>query len=259
MRVIDFHAHIFPEAVAPKAVKYLEEYYKMPWMCTGVIDDIAESIKKTDVKKCVIFSTPTKPQQVLNVNNFLLQYINDSRFIVFGSVHPDYEDCIEEIKRVKKAGVKGFKFHPDFQFFNVDDDKMLKVYEEIGPDYPILIHAGDSNTDYSSPYRFARLLEIFPNHKFIAAHLGGYSEWDQVKIHLLGKNIYFDTSSSMWRLTPQETEELIKGHGVEKVLFGTDYPAMSHKDELEKFLKLNFTNEEFEMMLYKNAEKLLNL
>ena len=69
MKVIDFHAHIFPEAIAPKAVKHLEEYYKMHWSCTGVIDDIADSMNISGVEKCVIFSTPTKPQQVLNVNN----------------------------------------------------------------------------------------------------------------------------------------------------------------------------------------------
>ncbi len=259
MKVIDFHAHIFPEALAPKAVENLENYYKMQWGCKGDVNDIIKCMDKGDVEKCVIFSTATKPQQVVNVNNFLLEHKNNPRFIVFGSVHPEYEDSINEIKRVKKEGVKGFKFHPDFQHFYVDDDKMLKIYEEIGSDYPIIMHAGDKNTDFSSPYRFARLLEIFPEHTFIAAHLGGYSEWDQVKECLSGKNIYFDTSSSMWCLTPEETEEIIKGHGVDKVLFGTDYPAMSHKDELEKFLKLNFTDEEFEKMLHINAEKLLNL
>jgi len=259
MKVIDFHAHIFPESIAKKAVDNLEKYYGMPWECNGEVSDILKSMKEGKVEKAVVFSTPTKPQQVINVNDFLIKNSNNPAFICFGSVHPDYESCTEEIRRIKASGLKGFKFHPDFQLFNVDDEKMLKVYEEIGPDYPIIIHAGDPKTDYSSPYRFANLLKLFPKHTFIAAHLGGYGEWDEVKKQLIGKNIYFDTSSSMWRLTPKETEDIIKAHGVDKVLFGTDFPAMSHKNELKKFLKLDFTEDEFEKMLYKNAEKILKI
>lgn len=259
MNIIDFHAHVFPEDLAPKVVSNLENYYKMPWECKGTVSDIKLSMEEGGVSKSVVFSTPTKPGQVINVNNFLFELKDDPAFICFGSVHPDYEDCLGEIQRIKDNGLFGFKFHPDFQRFNVDDEKMIKIYEEIGTEYPILIHCGDKNTDFSSPYRFAHLLEVLPKHKFVAAHLGGYSEWDMAYKYLVGKNIYFDTSSSMCKLTPKETEDIIKAHGVEKVLFGTDYPAISHKEELEKFLKLRFTDGEFEKMLHGNAENLLNL
>lgn len=258
-KIIDIHGHIFPENLAPKVVETLENYYNMPWQKQGTVDDLIKSMDDGGVSRCVVFSTPTKPEQVINVNDFLIKNKDNERFICFGSVHPKFSDYKEEINRVKQNGLYGFKFHPDFQYFNVDDPDMMKIYEEIGDQYPIIIHAGDKKTDYSSPYRFANILKEFPTHKFIAAHLGGYSEWDDAKEYILGKNIYIDTSSSMCALTPQQTEEIIRLHGVDKVLFGTDYPAVSHKYELDKFLKLNFIKSEFDKMLYKNAEKLLKI
>ena len=258
-KIIDIHGHIFPDSLAPKVVNTLENYYKMPWQRKGTIADLINSMDEANVAKCVVFSTPTKPEQVTNVNNFLINNKENDRFICFGSVHPKYHDYIGEIKRIKENGLKGFKFHPDFQYFYVDEPDMLKIYEEIGDQYPIIIHAGDKNTDYSSPYRFANLLKLFPTHKFIAAHLGGYSEWENAKEHLIGKNIYIDTSSTMTTLSVKETEEIIKMHGVDKVLFATDYPAVSHKYELENFLSMDFKKSEFQKMLYKNAEKLLKI
>ena len=129
---------------------------------------MTENMDKSGFYRAVIFSTPTKPTQVVINNDFLFD-IRDERFIVFGSVHPDYEDVEGEIKRIKQHGLKGFKFHPDFQAFNIDDDKALIMYDKIGSDYPIVLHVGDKKLDYSNPERLNRVLEIFPEHKFVAA------------------------------------------------------------------------------------------
>ena len=53
--------------------------------------------------------------------------------------------------------------------------------------------------------------------------------------------------------------QMIKKHGVEKFLFGTDYPMWNHKEEFERFSKLPLSEEEKQMILYKNAAKLLDL
>lgn len=53
--------------------------------------------------------------------------------------------------------------------------------------------------------------------------------------------------------------DMIKRHGAEKVLFGTDYPAFSTVDEAGKIMRLDLSDEEKEMIMHKNAEKLLGL
>ena len=257
-KIIDFHAHIFNPKIAHLAIANLEQHYGMPWECKGTFTDMKEEMDKSGFYKAVIFSTPTKPTQVTINNDFLFD-LRDERFIVFGSVHPDFDDVAYEIQRVKNHGLKGFKFHPDFQRFNIDDDKALYMYEQIGEDYPIVLHVGDKNLDFSNPIRLARVLEIFPNHKFIAAHMGGYSVWDTDAKSLVGKNVWFDTSSTMWEVTPEKMVQMIRAHGADKVLFGTDYPAVSLRAEADRIESLDLTEEEKDMIFYKNAEKLLEL
>lgn len=258
MKIIDFHAHVFSDKIAAAAVRKLEEHYKFKWYGTGTLEDVRRETDKSGFYRTVVFSAPTKPSQVPANDEFLLG-INDERFIVFGSMHPDYEYAEEDINRLKAAGVKGFKLHPDFQGFNIDDDKALRLYESIGSDYPILIHTGDKKLNFSAPTRLARVLEKFPEHKFVAAHMGGYSMWNTEAECLFGKNVWLDTSSTMFAVTSELMTDMIKKHGADKVLFGTDYPAFSTVGEAEKLLKLDLSEEEKEMIMHKNAEKLLGL
>lgn len=258
MRIIDFHAHIFPDKIAHLAVQNLENHYKLPWYGKGTLEDMRREIEESGFYRAVVFSTPTKPSQVLVNDDFLLS-IKDEKFIVFGSVHPEYEAAAQEIDRLKNAGIRGFKFHPDFQRFNIDDDKALRLYDKIGSDYPIVLHVGDKELKFSAPERLARVLEKFPEHKFVAAHMGGYMVWDTEAKYLVGKHVWFDTSSTMYAVTPEHMAEMIKAHGADKVLFGTDYPALSTVDEAKRVMQLDLSDEEKEMIMHKNAEKLLGM
>lgn len=257
-KIIDFHAHIFNHKIAHLAIANLEKHYGMPWQCLGTFTDMKEEMDKSGFYKAVIFSTPTKPTQVTINNDFLFD-LRDDRLIVFGSVHPDFEDTDYEIQRIKNHGLRGFKFHPDFQVFNIDDDKALFMYEKIGEDFPIVLHVGDKKLDFSNPERLSRVLEKFPTHKFIAAHMGGYSVWEKEAKYLVGENVWFDTSSTMWEITPQKMVDMIRAHGADKVLFGSDYPAVSLQYEADRVEGLALTEEEKELIFHKNAEKLIDI
>jgi predicted TIM-barrel fold metal-dependent hydrolase len=93
----------------------------------------------------------------------------------------------------------------------------------------------------------------------IAAHFGGYTEWDESMKWLVGQDIYFDTSSTLEWLPLDKANKMIRAHGVEKFLFASDFPMWDHEEELERFNRLDLTDEEREMILHKNAEKLLNI
>lgn len=256
MKIIDFHTHVFHPKVAHLAIEKLENHYEFKWQCDGTLENLIQNLD--DVYRAVVFATPTKPEQTIVNNDYLLS-IKHEKLIVFGSLHPDFEDVDGEIRRIKEHGLLGFKFHPDFQGFDVDSDSALEMYEKIGPDYPIMLHIGDRKFNFSSPKKLERVLDIFPKHKFIAAHLGGYSTWEDEGKCLIGNNLWIDTSSALPFLTPKRATEIIHSHGVDKVLFGTDYPSTTVKKELEFFDKLKLTEKEKEKILYKNAEKLLKL
>ncbi len=136
---------------------------------------------------------------------------------------------------------------------------MDDIYNQIAKNkMPILVHAGDCRYDFSGPKRIINVHEKHPDLTIVAAHFGGYTEWDASLEYLVGKNIYFDTSSTLWKLPIEKAKEMIEKHGYEKFLFGSDYPMWDHEDELARFMKLELSTEQNEAILYKNAEKLLS-
>jgi predicted TIM-barrel fold metal-dependent hydrolase len=52
---------------------------------------------------------------------------------------------------------------------------------------------------------------------------------------------------------------LIRTIGVERVMFGTDYPWFHPLWDLKRFLKLDFTDAEKKALLGGNAKKILSL
>jgi predicted TIM-barrel fold metal-dependent hydrolase len=122
-----------------------------------------------------------------------------------------------------------------------------------------MYHTGDKYRTYSSPEKLGRVLDLFPRLTVIAAHLGGYRIWEQSMEYLVGRDVYFDTSSSLFMLDKKEAVRIIRKHGIHKVLFGSDYPMWHPDEELKRFMELDLTREEQEMILWKNACTLLRI
>ena len=259
--IIDFHAHIFPEKIAEKASKSIGDFYNYPMKYNGSIEKLLESGSKINVSKYIVHSTATKPSQVEAINNFIIKESSEhSEFIGFGSIHPDYENFEDELKRIKASGLKGIKLHADFQNFQMDSEKMDPIYEVLTSlKMPVLAHAGDYRYDFSGPQRILNVITKHPNLKFVAAHFGGYTEWDKSAEILVGKNVFFDTSSTLWKLSVNQVMDMINKHGIEKLFFGSDYPMWDHQQELERFNKLDLTATDRDAILYKNAADFLNL
>ena len=258
-RVVDVHAHAFDEKIAVKATENLHTYYGIQPVADGRLIHIINSAQENNIDKLVLCATATKPTQVEMINNYVSTLLGE-HVIGLGTLHPDYENIEAEIDRILSLGLSGLKFHPIFQGFKIDEDKAMKMFELIGDKLPVLIHLGDKNSDWASPKRLARVMDAFPEITFIGAHLGGYSEWDVAKECLFGrKNLYLDTSSSMRFMKPKTAKEIIRAHGADKILFGTDYPLSDHKFEMECLKKLRLKKEEYEMIYWKNAYKLFNI
>lgn len=260
--IVDFHAHIYPAKIADKASLTIGEFYDTTMSFNGSSENLLESGREIGVKYYIVHSTATKPEQVEAINNYIIGEMKlHPEYIGFGTIHPDYQNFKEELKRIKEAGLKGIKLHPDFQKFTVDTPEMDPIYDVIAElKMPVLAHAGDCRYDFSGPKRILNVLKKHPDLIFIAAHFGGYTEWGEAQKYLVGENVYFDTSSTLWKLPVEQANQMIKEHGADKILFGSDYPMWGHKDELEnRFNKLNLTSQEREMILYKNAYRLLDL
>ncbi|ADY56610.1 amidohydrolase 2 [Syntrophobotulus glycolicus DSM 8271] len=257
-QIIDFHNHIFPENIAERAVASIGCFYDSVMEGKGTVEDMLRS--GAGIGHFVISSTATTKEQVTAINNFIAQKSAlDDRLIGFGSIHPAFANPAQEIDRIIALGLRGIKLHSDFQEYNIDDRAMYPIYEALEGRLPVIFHIGDYRMDYSNPLRLLKVLDRFPKLTVIAAHLGGYTVWDELGDVLIGKDLFIDTSSALMFLPPQRAVDLIRRHGVEKVLYGTDYPMWSHQTELERIHSLGLTQEEVRKILSGNASQLFGL
>ncbi|MBE6655837.1 MAG: amidohydrolase [Ruminococcaceae bacterium] len=259
MKRIDCHCHIYPEAIAARAVAGTGKFYDLPLVYGGTLSDLISVHDGVKISGGVIFSVATTPRQAESINRFIAETAAESggRFIGLGTVHPDSETIEEDIENIIALGLRGVKLHPDIQKFRVDAPKCLKIYELCEGRLPVLLHAGDHRYDFSNPRRLSSVLSVFPSLTVIGAHFGGWSVWEEAVALLTSyKNFYVDTSSSLYALSPERATEIIRAYGKERVLFATDYPMWRMDEELARFDSLALTEEEKACILYKNAERL---
>ena len=259
--IVDSHAHIFPSKIASKAVKSIGNFYGIDMDCNGTSDDLIQSGNTINVEKYIVHSTATTAAQVQSINEFIhSECETHSQFIGFGTLHTELYDFNSTIDHIKSLGLHGIKLHPDFQNFALDDPKAIEMFKAIAvSNLPVLIHMGDSRYDGSRPKKLARVLDTIPNLRVIAAHLGGYQRWTEAMECLIGRDLLIDTSSSLSFLPKKKALDIIHAHGVEKVVFGVDFPMWSHDEEFKRYLSLGLTPAENRMILADNILKYLNI
>ncbi len=262
--IIDFHTHAYPPAIAEKGTRYVYDFYEFAYLhregC-GTTAHLNDCCAKAGVDYKVLLAVALRAENVESINHWLAGCL-DAHTFGFGAMHPQCKNPEALLEQFAEYGFKGVKFHPDMQQFNIDDDALEPVYarcEALG--LPICFHLGDPRYDYSSPLRLARVLERHPSLRVLAPHLGGYTMWNNGKIDpILGnKNVFLDTSSTTMFLPPERVAEIIRAHGVQNVLFGTDYPITTQAKELQRFATVPLTEAEREAILYKNAARFLAL
>lgn len=259
MKRIDSHCHIYPNAIASRAVEGTGKFYDLPLVYPGTFSDLISVQDAAGISGGVIFSVATAPHQAESINRFIAESAEKSggRFVGLGTVHPDSETLKEDVERIIALGLHGVKLHPDIQKFRVDAPKCMRIYDLCEGRIPVLVHAGDHRYDYSNPRRLSSVLSVFPSLTVIGAHFGGWSVWDEaVGLLTSYKNFYVDTSSSLYALSPERATEIIRAYGKERVLFATDYPMWRLDEELARFDALDLTEEEREYICHKNAERL---
>lgn len=269
--VVDFHTHCFPDSLASRAVSKLAALCGLQPYTDGTVSGLRRSMREAGVSLSVVQPVATRPQQVRTINTWAAEQDairrssrQPEQLLFFGTMHPDLADWREEIGRIKRDGLLGIKFHPDYQGFFVDEDRMWPFYEALFQEgLIILFHAGsDAGLPppvHCAPERLARVLDQFPGGRIVAAHMGGYRCWEGVARHLAGKELYFDTSFSFAGLGAAGMARLIRAHGPEKVLFGTDSPWTSQLESLAGIRGLDLPPDGKERILCQNAGSLLGL
>ena len=267
--LIDFHTHIFPDKIADRTLDVLKagvlkhEHKNAKSYYSGTRNGLLSLMKESKVDLSVALPIATKPTQTDSINTFALS-ATDEQVISFASLHPENENTDKILENIKKSGFKGIKLHPEFQGYFVDSPEIIKILKKAESlELYTVFHAGHDiglpPPVHSTPLHFKNAMEYVSGNFIIAAHLGGWRMWDDVEKYLVGTPINFDTAFIKDYISPSQAKRIIKVHGSEKILFGSDGPWENPKDTLDFILSLGLEKDEIENITYKNAKKALNL
>lgn len=204
-------------------------------------------------------------------NDAVIKLAEDSGRFFFPvcSVHPaDGPAALEEIDRVAAAGAAWLKLHPNTQRFDVADPAVVQVVSKAAErGLPVLFDAY-SPWDANQPGKFANIAMAVPESRLILAHahgpgfsqllvydiLGRYPSW--------GRNVWIDISVTGALLSGSPFAEqlvwVLRRVGVDRVVFGSDYPLDHPLAAARAVAELGFTDEELAAILHDNAHELLN-
>ncbi|MGI6037731.1 MAG: amidohydrolase family protein [Limnochordia bacterium] len=260
--IIDFHTHCFPDGLASRAMAALE-CGDLRAHHNGTIDGLNRSRQEADIDLVVIQPVATKPSQVRSINQWA-QRIQGPGVLAFAAFHPQLSDWEAALDEITAYGFQGIKLHPDYQGFFVDDDLYFPLYEAIFQrDLILTFHAGvDACLPppyHCTPTRLRRVIDHFPTGKIVAAHFGGFQQWEEARVHLFGRDIYLDTSYTLPFLSPQKVREMIYSHRVDRILFGTDSPWTCQTQALKLMERLALPPEDQAQIMGWNAYRLLKL
>ncbi|MBN1444569.1 MAG: amidohydrolase [Candidatus Omnitrophica bacterium] len=260
--IIDFHTHAFPDALAEKAVKLLEAEGGIPARLDGTIASLLKSMDECGIEKSVVCSIATKPSQFEPIMRWSAE-IKSDRIIPLPSVHPDDTEILDKIGVIKAEGFKGVKMHPYYQGFNLNDEKMMSVYEKICRENLIFVsHTGFDfafeRIKKSDPVKIVEIHRAFPGLKFVATHMGAWEDWSEVERLMAGKNIYMEISFSLEFMEKERAKNIIMKHPPEYIMFGTDSPWTGQKETLDLLEVLSLEPALKSRILRENALDLLN-
>ena len=207
MAVIDIHAHVYPDKIAERASQSVGEFYHVGMYEGGSVEALLSATTTSPITHFVVHSVATKPGNVESINDFIAEQCRiHPEFIGFATLHQDYPDPEAEIERAMGLGLKGLKLHPDTQQVDMDDPRLMRIYEIIEGRLPLIVHTGDYRYDYSHPRRLKKVLHAFPNLVVDAAHFGGWSVFDLAVEYLEDENCFLDMSSSRAFLGARRTQ-----------------------------------------------------
>ena len=203
---------------------------------------------------------------------------------------------LEEFLSQKK--IVGIKLYPGYQKFHPADKKMHAVYA-LAQKYhvPIMFHCGelhhccpenirkigknlkcgkdycpiDALQDLARPSHITKIAQQFSNVQFIASHLGNpyfeelrdvMRQCPNVSTDISGQFISDSEESSdayKKEIVHEIHQFLSLPHGIDRILFGTDFPIQSYADSIDLIKALHLPHEDETKIFYTNACKILRI
>lgn len=235
--IIDMLAHI--------GVKKGEDYK---------VESLLEIMDQAGVDRCMICS------QLETVNN---EYIHEccekypDRTLGFAVINPWDVDGEEQLERCfRDYHFYGLKLNAIRFGYSADRHSVLDPYFELCRKYHKCVVVHGQSDMFSIPDKWAEMAKKFPDVPVILFHIGVPMMYERAcRLAKEIPNFYLSTCGAYVPVIRMAYETA----GPEKVLYSSDAPYGDEAQEIEKIRYICGNQEHLEMMLGKNAAKLLGL
>jgi uncharacterized protein len=187
-----------------------------------------------------------------------------AHFYPVASVNPDNGDAsLEELDRVAKLGIK---LHPSAQEFDLASPVIAKITQRCGERGMAVLFDSFDPFDAGQVGKFVKLAMSQPGTRFILAHMTFSRFRETITFSLLrkmgaGNNVWFDLSAiaATYVGSPVQAELVwtMRKIGMDRMIFGSDWPVYSPAEALAAARKLGLSQAEQRQLFHANIAGLL--
>jgi uncharacterized protein len=278
--IIDFHTHVFPESVRENREQYFPSesafrlLYESPKSRLVGGDQTVSVMDAEGVDVSVIFGFPWRDLAIARENNdYVLDLVarHPDRLVGFCCFDPASPGAEKEVERCLDAGLSGVG---ELAFYEsgISDSALERLVPIMDlcreRQVPVLVHTNEPvGHQYpgKTPNTLAQIYEMirrFPENTIVLAHWGGgifFYNLLKKEVEKTLANVYFDTAASPYLYTPEIYILAKQLAGLDKILFGTDFPLLNPSRYFKEFDDAGLTREEVDAICGENGRRLLNL
>lgn len=278
--MIDFHTHIFPPEFITRRHRLavrdatFTALFSDPKARMATADDLLTAMDEDGVTTSVAMGVGwTEYGLAQESNDYLIESVrrHPGRLVAFAGVNPAWgERAAREAERCAHAGLRGVgELHPDSQRFDLGNKRTMAPLMEVVRERRLIVTTHSSEPvghNYpgkgkTQPEALWRFIQSFPDVSLVCAHWGGglpfYALMPEVAEAL--QNVYFDTAASPY-LFASKIYPMVAGLvGMDKILFGSDYPLLRVDRGLQQVDESGLTDAEKEIVTDGNATELLGM
>jgi len=246
--IIDFHTHIFPDAVCLDRGKFFpgEPSFKLLYDSPGAklvgAEDLIRSMDRQEVDLSVVFGFPWKDGELSKSNNdCVLEAVArfPQRLKGFACFDMAWEGAAAEAERCIRAGLSGVG-ELAFYLSGIDDEALARLEPVMAVcrqrgNLPVMVHTNEPvghKYPGKTPVTLEQIYALacrFPENRIVLAHWGGgvlfYNLLKKEAKKVL-RNVWFDTAASPFLYDPEVYRCAAAAGCGDKVLFGTDFPLL---------------------------------
>ncbi|MDY6792834.1 MAG: amidohydrolase family protein [Thermodesulfobacteriota bacterium] len=252
--IIDAHVHLFTPKVIENVSAKPEMVAQLHLQAGEASQRIGTAVLETALDRAGVHAALMLPTAsadgVSAVNRTAMATAAGCGYLhTAGTLHPECKDLQAEMTTLHAAGIRAIKLCSFSQGFMLDAPHTMTMFAQIESfnrnhsDHFFVVldtffkaaaYFGTDPRYTTDPVQINQLVRKFSGITFVGAHMGGLTAPFEKIIRCLppADNLYLDTSNAAHTLKETEFIQLLRVHGPDRIMFGTDWPWFDPGEEI---------------------------